>query len=52
MKRSTCYGCPALNGDGTCTVIVAGSKITITPDMEQGCPCAPGDEDGGQPWSR
>lgn len=24
----------------------------FTPDMDQGCPCAPGDEDGGQPWSR
>ncbi len=41
MKRSTCYGCPALNGDGTCTIIIAGRKITITPDMEQGCCAAP-----------
>lgn len=52
MKRSTCYGCPALNGDGTCTIIAEGRKITITPDMEQGCCSAPDDEDGGQPWSR
>lgn len=25
-------------------VIVVGSKITISPDMEQGCPCAPDDD--------
>lgn len=41
MKRSTCHGCPALNGDGTCTIIAEGRKITITPDMEQGCCAAP-----------
>lgn len=41
MKRSTCHGCPALNGDGTCTIIAEGRKITITPDMEHGCCAAP-----------
>lgn len=45
MKRTTCRGCPALNGDGTCTIIAEGRKITITPDMEQGC-CAAPDDDG------
>ena len=45
MKRSTCHGCPALNGDGTCTIIIAGRKITITPDMEQGCSVAPDDKE-------
>lgn len=44
MKRTTCYGCPALNGDGTCTVIAAGCKITINPDLEQGCSLAPDDD--------
>lgn len=41
MKRSTCHGCPALNGDGTCTTIAGVHTITITPDMELGCTFAP-----------
>lgn len=45
MKRSNCYGCPALNGDGTCTVTIGEYAITITPDMELGCDIAP-DDDG------
>lgn len=45
MKRTTCRGCPALNGDGTCTIIAEGRKITITPDMEQGCCAAPENKD-------
>ena len=41
MKRSTCYGCPALNKDGNCTLTIGGRTITITPDVEQGCCAAP-----------
>lgn len=46
MKRSTCHGCPAWNRDGTCTLIVCGRRITIMPDMDQGCCAAPDDKEG------
>ena len=46
MKRSTCHGCPALNRDGTCMLVVCGKGITTTPDMDQWCCAAPDDEEG------
>lgn len=45
MIRTTCYGCPALNGDGTCTNKFYGRTITFRPKMDEGCHSAPEDHE-------